>query len=64
MSFLALLLNAIFKTDFFKKNPAYGISDDLKEKLTQLQSDFNEAKGKFSQTLVADRSQTTKAITL
>jgi hypothetical protein len=64
MSFLALLLNAIFKTDFFKKNPAYGISDDLKEKLTQLQSDFNEVKGKFSQTLVADRSQTTKAITL
>lgn len=58
MSFLAFLLNAIFEHDFFKKNPSYEISDDLKGKLTQLQSDFKEVKGKFTQQVSLESHQT------
>jgi hypothetical protein len=63
MSILAiLLLNAIFNFDFFKKNSSYEISDDLKEKLTQLQSDFKEVKGRFSQKVMTSEKSPTPPI--
>lgn len=60
MSFLAWLCNKMFQKDFFKKHPE--VSEDLKEKLATLKTQFEEVKGKFTEDLTVKKGSKTTAI--